>query len=177
MKLPIDLRILATIVFSLSLSMAPVTVTAADGGIVADGAAQSVDTITTGLTLLRGARYVVDDTTFASTSSTAFVPVPSMSLTFTPSQRTTLIITYSAVGFAGGGELEYVDVQIDGVSSAAPGAIQWDGDSGTWATARSFTWVAEDVSAAPHTVEVMYRSNGGTPVFMHWRSLVVHSNH
>lgn len=173
MKLPIDLRILATIVFSLPLFMAPVTVTAADGGIVADGAAQSVDTVTSGATLLKGARWVVDDSTGTSTTSTVFVPVPSMSLTFNHGQAGTMIITYSAVGFAGAGELEWVEVQIDGVS-VPPGAIQWDGDSGTWATARSFTFVAESVSAGNHTVEVMYRSNGGTAVFMHWRSLVVH---
>jgi hypothetical protein len=174
MKLSIDLRILATIVFSLSLFMAPVTVTAADGGLVEGGADQSVDTVTTGGMLLKGARYVTDDSSGDSTISTTFVPVPNMSLSFTHGQRGTLIITFSAVSYAGGGELEYVDVQIDG-ASVAPGEIQWDGDSAAYATARSFTWIADDVSAGPHTVEVMYRSFGGAPVFMHWRTLVVHS--
>ena len=113
-----------------------------------------------------------------STASTVFVPVPSMSVTFTSKGAQPFLITYCDEPFAGAaGSLIQVVARVDGID-AAPGVTQLDGDAdengnGQWARDHCFQWIANNVPAGTHTVTIFWASFFGDTVFAHGRSLVV----
>lgn len=164
---------------ALSLSSAPMAAGADEGGIPTDRDridAEARAPVSGSGALVKMSFATADDTS-NSTFSTAFVPVPDMSVSFASSQGGPMVITYSAYTAAPAGALMYVVARVDGLD-AEPGAVQFDGDSdengdNQWARSRSFTWIMPRVPPGPHTVEILFRTNSGLPVFMHARTLVV----
>jgi hypothetical protein len=110
----------------------------------------------------------------ASTTSTAFVDVPGLSVTFNvPGTAVTCLkVDLTVMSFASANhELMFMQVLVDG-NPILPGQVQWSGDDGIFARAHAanfYTTVAPGV----HNVRAQFRSNGGNTVFAHARSLSV----
>jgi hypothetical protein len=90
-----------------------------------------------------------------------------------------LAVDFTAVSFAAkNGELLYVQVLLDG-TAMSPGEIQLSGNDdpvtfAAWARAHAFTFVATNVAAGQHTIQVQYGSRSGNIVFINDYTLVAH---
>ena len=118
--------------------------------------------------------YAQNDFIGDSTISTSHVDVPGMSrvITIGGTATTCIAVQYSAFVFAPNSELMFVQATVDGFP-CLPGEVQFEGNSGTWATSRAFNFVCPSVSPGAHTVKMQYRSNGGNIVFTHKRSMII----
>jgi hypothetical protein len=114
----------------------------------------------------------------ASTTSTSFVDLPGMSVSFNvPGTAVTCLkIDLAAMTYAPGGELMFMRVLVDG-NEALPGEPQWSGDddengNGKWARSHAANFY---ITVAPgfHNVRAQFRSLGGGSVFAHARSISV----
>ena len=150
------------------------------GGLAPSGSNGKPGTVITGGCPLPGSHFVAADNTGLSTTSTTYVDVPDMSVTFTAGGTRSFCATatFSAWTFATGGALMYVQALMDGTVVAAPGEQQFSGDddenaNGEWARSHAFTFVFPSVAPGAHTIKIQYRSFDGKTVFVHRRSLVV----
>jgi Cu/Ag efflux protein CusF len=108
-----------------------------------------------------------------NTTSMTYIPVPSMTVTFTTKAAQPLLIHYCASSFAFGPDSTmWAVARVDGLD-AAPGETQLEGHSTQFAEVRCFTWIANNVPQGTHTVEMFYKSQFGTTVFQHERTLTV----
>lgn len=120
--------------------------------------------------------HIEDTSPSQSTSSTAFVNVPSASVGFAQGTAGCVVATFSASTFApGNSRLMYVEAVIDGGTVAAPGAVLFSGADNAlgFAEARAYSFVFTGVKAGAHVVQIRYRSANGAPVFLSKHSLVV----
>jgi hypothetical protein len=116
-----------------------------------------------------------------ATSSTTFVDLPPLSVTFSipGTSSSCLNVELSAVTFAPGSsdvasdEIIYMRVLLDGTTELLPGEPQWSADD-EWARAHAANFYASGVSPGVHTVMAQWRSAFGKTVFAHWRSMGVH---
>jgi hypothetical protein len=150
------------------------------GGLAASAGTNKPATVTTGSCPTPGTHFVAADNTGVSTTSTTYVDVPDMSVSFTTTgtRAWCAVATFSAWSFASGDALLYVQAVMDGTVIGAPGEQQFDGDSdedadGKWAASHAFTFVFPSVSVGAHTIKIQYRSYDGKTVFLHRRSLTV----
>jgi hypothetical protein len=117
---------------------------------------------------------VTNGTGTFSTTSTKFVDLPAMSVTFTipGTVASCLKVDLSAVTYALSGELISMRVLLDG-TEIRPGRVQWSGNDSGWAAAHAFSFYAFGVSPGVHTVKAQANSYSGSIVWVHWRSLGV----
>jgi hypothetical protein len=121
--------------------------------------------------------FAVTDNAPFSTTSTTFVDMPEMSVTFTipvGTPRSCVRVEFSAYTYAPGTELMDIRTVLDGTTVGAPGEIQFEGSSATWATSRAFNFLFTDVKAGTHTIKMQWYSFFGGDVFVHKRSMFVH---
>jgi hypothetical protein len=122
---------------------------------------------------------VTNGTEVVSTTSTSFVDLPGMSVTFNvPGAAVTCLkVDLAAMTFAAAGaELLFMRVLVDG-NEILPGPIQWSGDddenaNGRWARAHAASFYTT-VFPGVHNVRAQFRSFGGQSVFAHARSISV----
>jgi hypothetical protein len=120
--------------------------------------------------------FAVADDTSLSTTSTTFVDVPSMSVTFTipaGTGRSCVRVEFSAYVFAPS-ELMEIRTLLDGTTVGAPGVVQFEAESVTFATSRAFNFLFTDVRPGTHTITMQWLSFSGGNVFVHRRSMFVH---
>ena len=136
-------------------------------------------TVTAGGCTVPKANYVGTDAA-ASTSSTTYVTVPSMTRTFkiAGTTKTCVLVTFSAMGWAPAGELVDIEAVLDGTKVASPGEVQLTGDTdensdGKWARSHAMQSVFSNVSPGSHTVVVLYRSFFGGSVTLNKSSMIV----
>ena len=117
---------------------------------------------------------VTSGTETFSTTSTRFVDLPGMSVTFTipGSVASCLKVDLSAVTYALSGELISMRVLLDG-TEIRPGRVQWSGNDSGWAAAHAFNFYAFGVPPGVHTVKAQANSYSGSIVWVHWRSMGV----
>ena len=117
--------------------------------------------------------FVTNDTTSILTTSTTYVPVPGMSLSFSTTGTSCVVANFSSYAFATGGALLFVTATLDSVGGS-PTESQYEGDTkGVYATARSAQFVWAGVRPGLHTVTVYFKSFSGATVALHRPVLVV----
>jgi hypothetical protein len=109
--------------------------------------------------------FKADNDISSSTSSGTFVDIPGGRVNFTQGGEGNgcAIVTFSAESYAEFGRLMFVRAQLDGVSVAAPGGVQFSGDDdededGRWSRSHSFTFIFPSVSPGDHVVAMQFRS-------------------
>jgi hypothetical protein len=132
--------------------------------------------------------YASSDTTGVSTTSTTYVNVPDMSVSFTISgtASTCIVVSYTAEVYTGsdpnsliGNEVMFVRARLDGAVVGFPAEAQFEGDSdedgdGAWARAHAFNFVFPNVAPGAHTLRIQWRSIFGGTVVTHRRTAVVY---
>ncbi len=127
--------------------------------------------------------FAVADDTGNTTSSTAFVPVPGMSVTFNLGRGGTCVkVEYSAFVFATTGGTALMFVRAFNVTSGVeclPGSVQFSGDDdedadGKWARSHAFNFVCTGLSPGTWTIRIEWASFDGGAIFTHKRSMFVH---
>jgi hypothetical protein len=110
------------------------------------------------------------------TTSTAFVNLPPLSVSFTIPGfvATCLEVELEAVTYSPSGGVVVMRVLLDGTTELLPNEPQWSGDDVTWATAHSANFFAFGVPPGVHTLTAQWRSRTGSLAFAHWRSIAVH---
>lgn len=142
-----------------------------DGKATSEGISAPATTIV-GSGVMKKFVFVTENVSTNTTSMT-YIQVPSMTLTFTTKAAQPLLINYCADSFAFGPDSTvWAVARVDG-SDAAPGETQLEGHSTQFAEVRCFTWIANNVPQGTHTVEMFYKSQFGTTVFQHERTLTV----
>jgi hypothetical protein len=148
------------------------------GGLAPSASPDKPATVIIGACPTVGTHFVTADDTGKSTTSTTYVDVPNMSVTFVQGRAGCVLVNFSAWTFAPGDALLFVEALMDGVTVAAPGEVQLSGDDdedvdGSWARAHAFNFAIPAVSAGSHTIKIQFRSYDGKMVFIHRRSLMV----
>jgi hypothetical protein len=126
--------------------------------------------------------FATGETLAQSTTSTAFVDIPDMTVAFTiggSGQKNCVKVEFSAFTFAALNRLLYVRALLDGATVASPSEVQFSGDDdedadGNWARSHAFNFEFKDIPAGPHTIKIQFRSFDGGTVFVHRRSVFVH---
>ena len=125
--------------------------------------------------------FASSDILSASTTSTTFVDVPDMVVSFTipGTTSTCIVVPYTSNVWTGRDELIYIRAQLDGAVNGFPAEVQLEGDSdedgdGRWARAHAFSFVFPNVTPGAHTLRIQWRSFFGGTVLTHWRTVVVH---
>jgi hypothetical protein len=167
-------------VLLVALVMLPLSLAFADGGVPA-GTENSPSTLVTGqCKKASNIDFAVDDSTGNTTSSTTFVDVPGMSVTFNLGRGSNCVkIEYSAYVFAAvNAALMNVQAVMDGVA-CSPADVQFSGDddenaNGSWARSHAFNFVCTGLAQGIHTAKIQWRSFFGDTIFTHKRSMYVH---
>jgi len=139
------------------------------GGGVPIGTPSGQASISTSNCKLPKADFVTNDTTGLTTTSTTYVAVPGMTKTVNlgGTGPSCVLVDVSGFAFAPGGALEFVSVQIDGVTGS-PIETQFAGDTkGVFAEAHSALFGFPSVAAGSHSVAMVFRSLDGKSVFVH----------
>jgi hypothetical protein len=112
-------------------------------------------------------------TTGNSTTSTSFVDVPDMSVTFSVRNAGCAIVDFAAWAFAPGGTDELMMVQaVVGATPCAPGEYQFAGDDNTLAASHAANFECP-LTSGSNTIKIQFRSFFGGSVTMHRRSMYV----
>jgi hypothetical protein len=165
-----------------ALVMLPLAPAFAQGGVAA-GAAPGPATLFTG-SCKKAATidFAAADDTGYSTTSTSFVDVPGMSVTFNLGGVATscVKVEYSATVFAAtaGTARMFVQAVRDGVP-CVPADVPFAGDDdtdgdGRWPNARAFNFVCTGVTPGIHTIKIQWRSQDGGSISTDKRSMFVH---
>jgi hypothetical protein len=123
--------------------------------------------------------FASSNNTSQTTTSTTFVNVPDMSVSFTIPGTTSTCITvhYTAVVWTGTGDrLINVRARLDGAVNGFPAEVQFagfDGDN-TLAQAHTFNFVFPNVAPGAHTLRIQWRSPLGGTVYTHERTAIVY---
>lgn len=125
--------------------------------------------------------FVTGETTGESTTSTTFVDVPDMSVSFDigGAANGCVKVEFSAYVFAASGRLIIVRALLDGATAGSPSQVQFSGDDdenadGKWARSHAFNFAFPNVAPGTHTITIQWLSFDGGTVFMHRRSMFVH---
>lgn len=116
-----------------------------------------------------------------STTSTSFVNLPPLSVTFSiPGTTVSCVKAELAVDPFATENNQLIDVRVllDGAFEFFPGEPQLSGDDdedqdGAWSRAHAVNFYIAGVSPGTHTVTVQWRSAFGGTVFANWRTLGV----
>ena len=143
------------------------------------------DTLTTGsCPKASNIDFAVANDTGNITTSTTFVPVPDMSVTFNQKKGSTCAkVEYSAYVFAASGSATLMLVRAfnvtDGVECLPAGGVQFSGDDdedgdGAWARSHAFNFVCTGLTPGPKTIRMEWLSFDGGLIATHVRSMFVH---
>jgi len=125
--------------------------------------------------------FATGETTGLSTTSTAYVAMPDMSVTFKIGGTATVCVKveFSAFVFAALDRLIFVRALMDGATVGSPSEVQFSGDDdeegdGKWARSHAFNFAFPTVAPGTHTIIIQWKSFDGGTVFVHKRSMFVH---
>ena len=108
-----------------------------------------------------------------STTSTSWVNVPDMSISFTVNTTTCLKIEFSAQVKTAANESLQVRALLDGVTDLYPAITTFAQNQTSWGS-HAFNFGFTTVVAGSHTLKIQWGSGGGGSVSMTSRSLFVH---
>jgi hypothetical protein len=147
-----------------------------DGAVVGSSAAPN-GSISISNCLTKKSDFIANDNTGLSTTSTAYVAVPSMTKTISiPGTANTCVVVHAAAfSFApGSGNLEFVSVGLDGTTANCnPSETQFSAQDTTFAQAHAFLCAFPSVSPGSHDVTLLFRSLTGSTVFIHRPSMEI----
>lgn len=111
---------------------------------------------------------------FALTTSTSYVDVPDMDLTFTVSGNTGTCVEVLFSGeVATEGEGMRVRAILDGVTRSIPNNVLF-ADQAAFFGSHAFHFAFKSVAPGTHTLKVQWRSQAGGEIYIDTRSLFVH---
>jgi hypothetical protein len=109
--------------------------------------------------------------TGVSTTSTTYVDVQDMSVTFGLRAGGCALVSFAAYAFAPGSGLEFVQAVANSVA-CNPGEIQFTGNDESFALSHAANFECA-VTAGSNTVKIQFRSFDGASVFIHRRAMFV----
>src|SRR4051812_43803881 len=84
-----------------------------------------------------------------------------------------ILVRFDAVSLVqGSGGVEFVTALLDG-TQMFPGEMAFDGDNEQVPQSRATSWVATNVSAGSHSVQIQYRSFNGQTVIMSFHTTAI----
>jgi hypothetical protein len=139
--------------------------------------AQSAVTIPSAKCKTPKAEFITNDAVGSTTTSTTYVPVPDMTVTFKVggSAKTCVLVDVSGYSFApeltGSNQAELVSVTLDS-TFGSPAEVQFSGDDdedgdGAYSRQHAALFAFPLVMPGMHTVTMVFRSLNGGPVFLH----------
>jgi hypothetical protein len=111
-----------------------------------------------------------------STASQTFVNLPGATVPIVVSSKggaKCVSVVFTSMAFAPSGGLLMVRALLDG-NQGDPGEVQFEGNSGTFATSQAMTFDFPAVAPGAHTVQIQFRSFSGSSVFLHRGTTLVH---
>jgi hypothetical protein len=146
----------------------------------ASGTRATPATVVTGQCAVGKTSFVSSDIEGYGLTSTTYVDVPDMAVTFSVPGTTRSCATaeFSAYTSTAADQLMMIRAVMDGVTVGAPFEVLFDGDSdedgdGRWARAHAFTFLFPSVQPGKHTIKIQWRSFSGGTVVMSRRTLIV----
>jgi hypothetical protein len=117
-----------------------------------------------------------DNATPTGTTSTTFVDVPGMTVTFNAKAAGCALVSFTAYSFASGGELMNVHAVSNG-AECLPGEYQFSGDDdedadGQWARSHGANFTCK-VALGANTIKMQFRSFFGGSVTLHKKAMLV----
>jgi hypothetical protein len=109
--------------------------------------------------------------TGVSTTSTTYVDVQDMSVTFNVKASGCALVSFAAFAFAPGSGLEFVQAVSNNVA-CNPGEMQFTGNDETFAVSHAANFECA-VALGSNTVKIQFRSFDGASVFIHRRAMFV----
>jgi hypothetical protein len=109
--------------------------------------------------------------TGVSTTSTTYVDVQDMSVTFSAKSSGCAVVDFASWAFASGTALMFVHAIANNVE-CAPGEYQYAANDGAFAFAHAANFECPVVNGS-NTVKIQFRSFDGASVFMHRRAMFV----
>jgi hypothetical protein len=110
-------------------------------------------------------------TTSVNTTSTTYVDVADMSVTFTAKSSGCALVDFASFAFASGTELMFVHAVANNVE-CAPGEYQYAANDESFAFSHGANFECPVVSGS-NTVKIQFRSFDGQEVSMHRRAMLV----
>jgi hypothetical protein len=109
--------------------------------------------------------------TGVGTTSTTYVDVADMSVTFSTTQSGCALVDFASYAFATGSALMFVHAIANNVE-CAPGEYQYAANDGAFAFAHAANFECP-VVVGSNTIKIQFRSFDGAQVFMHRRAMFV----
>jgi hypothetical protein len=106
-----------------------------------------------------------------STTSTTYVDIPGMAVTYNSRGAGCALVSFTAFSFATGTDLIFVHAVSNG-AECLPGEYQFSGADTTWAVSHGTNFTCK-VAVGANTIKMQWRSNSGGSVFMHRRAMLV----
>ncbi len=141
-----------------------------DGAVTTSGVHQAVPG-TTHNCLVKKASEADGTDTSVNTTSTTYVDVKDMSVTFSVKANGCALVDYAAFAFATGTALEFVQA-VSGSTACNPGEIQFAANDSTFAFAHAANFECP-VTLGSNTIKIQFRSFDGQQVSMHRRAMFV----
>ena len=163
--------IVCSAAFLAATALTPVTSWAAQDGMPAATRQPHVAAISASCSSTK-VDYTASNNGGSFTTSESFVDIPEGSVTFAQRRTGCILVKFDGMGFAGGTALEFVAALLDG-TEMFPGDIQFTGGDSTWASSHAASWVATNVAAGTHTVQMEFRSKDGQNVYIIYHTTAV----
>ena len=138
----------------------------------------------TGTCIVKKVSFATSETLGLSTTSTSFVNIPGMSVSFLMGgvNPSCVKVQFSAFTFAAtepvANQLLMVRALLDGATVGSPSEVQFSGDDdedadSNWARSHAINFAFKNVTPGVHTITIQFRSFSGGSVFVHRPSMFV----